>query len=34
VDSARSYLFGDAFRPTIMPKSVKPLKKSRAKSIV
>jgi hypothetical protein len=32
VDSARSYLFGDAFRPTIMPKSVKPLKKSRAKS--
>jgi hypothetical protein len=34
VDSARSYLFGDAFRPTIMPKSVKPVKKSRAKSIV
>lgn len=31
VDSARSYLFGDAFRPTIMPKPAKPARKSRAK---
>lgn len=31
VDSARGYLFGDAFRPTIMPKPAKPVRKSRAK---
>ncbi|MBE7497544.1 MAG: hypothetical protein HS117_21575 [Verrucomicrobiaceae bacterium] len=32
VDSARLYLFGDAFRPTIMPKSARPARKSRAKA--
>jgi hypothetical protein len=31
VDSARGYLFGDAFRPTIMPKPAQPARKSRAK---
>ncbi|MBL9130896.1 MAG: hypothetical protein JNG86_06845 [Verrucomicrobiaceae bacterium] len=31
VDSARQYLFGDAFRPTIMPKPAKPARKSRVK---
>lgn len=34
LDSARSYLFGDAFRPTLMPKSSKPVRKSRAKAAV
>lgn len=29
VDSARQYLFGDAFRPTVMPKPAKPVRKSR-----
>lgn len=29
VDSARQYLFGDAFRPTVMPKPVKTVRKSR-----
>lgn len=34
VDSARAYLFGDAFRPTIIPKSnSKPVRKSRAKTL-
>lgn len=32
VDSARQYLFGDAFRPTIQPKPAKPARKSRAKA--
>ncbi len=31
VDSARQYLFGDAFRPTLAPKPAKPVRKSRAK---
>jgi hypothetical protein len=31
VESARQYLFGDAFRPTIMPQPVKPARKSRSK---
>ncbi|MEZ5387040.1 MAG: hypothetical protein R3F13_16145 [Prosthecobacter sp.] len=31
VDSARQYLFGDAFRPTIMPKPAKPARRSRAR---
>ena len=31
VESARQYLFGDAFRPTIMPKPAKPVRKSRSK---
>ncbi len=30
VDSARQYLFGDAFRPTIMPKPAKPQRRSRS----
>jgi hypothetical protein len=32
VDSARQYLFGDAFRPTMAPKPVKPARKSRSKA--
>jgi hypothetical protein len=31
VDSARQYLFGDAFRPTMAPKPVKPVRKIRSK---
>jgi hypothetical protein len=31
VDSARQYLFGDAFRPTMAPKPVKPTRKTKAK---
>jgi hypothetical protein len=31
VDSARQYLFGDAFRPTMAPKPVKLARKSKAK---
>jgi hypothetical protein len=33
VDSARQYLFGDAFRPTLAPKPVKPAKKARASKL-
>lgn len=29
VDSARQYLFGEAFRPTIVPKQAKPVRKTR-----
>jgi len=29
VESARQYVFGDAFRPTIVPKQVKPVRKTR-----
>lgn len=31
VDSARQYLFGDAFRPTMTPKPVKSLRKAKAR---
>lgn len=31
VDSARQYLFGDAFRPTMAPKPVKTVRKAKAK---
>jgi hypothetical protein len=31
VDSARQYLFGEAFRPTMAPKAVKPVRKIRSK---
>jgi hypothetical protein len=31
VDSARQYLFGEAFRPTMAPKPVKPVRKIRSK---
>ena len=31
VDSARQYLFGDAFRPTMAPKAAKPLRKAKGK---
>lgn len=31
VDSARQYLFGDAFRPTMAPKTAKPLRKTKGK---
>lgn len=31
VDSARQYLFGDAFRPTMAPKPAKPARKAKAK---
>lgn len=34
VESARQYLFGDAFRPTIMPKPAKTIRKSRTKTAV
>ena len=33
VDSARQYLFGDAFRPTMAPKVVKPVRKPRASKL-
>jgi hypothetical protein len=32
VDSARQYLFGDAFRPTMAPKPVKTVRKSRSQT--
>ena len=31
VDSARQYLFGDAFRPTMAPKPAKPVRKAKTK---
>lgn len=31
IDSARQYLFGEAFRPTLAPKPAKPARKSKAK---
>lgn len=31
VDSARQYLFGDAFRPTVAPKPAKPIRKAKTK---
>lgn len=33
VDSARQYLFGDAFRPTVAPKPAKPARKSKASKL-
>lgn len=33
VDSARQYLFGDAFRPTMAPKPAKPARKPRASKL-
>jgi hypothetical protein len=33
VDSARQYLFGDAFRPTMAPKPAKPVRKPRASKL-
>lgn len=33
IDSARQYLFGDAFRPTLAPKPVKTARKAKAKTV-
>jgi len=32
IDSARQYLFGEAFRPTLAPKPVKTARKAKAKT--